>query len=87
MFAIGVMFTSLWVALTRDAGLLHRQIDGPASRNALRRFSFGGLLYIITIGLSFVSAVATLAVHGALAIYYCFDQLPVTLREPAGEND
>jgi TMEM175 potassium channel family protein len=87
MFAIGTAFTSLWLVLTRDAGLLHQHIDGPASRNALWRFSVGGLVYILTIGLSFVSAIATLAVHGALAIYYCFDQLPITLRDPGDETD
>jgi hypothetical protein len=26
-------------------------------------------------------------VHGALAIYYCFDQLPITLHETATETD
>lgn len=31
--------------------------------------------YLATIGLSFVSAIAALSVHAALALYYCFDQL------------
>jgi hypothetical protein len=42
----------------------------------LRRFALGNVFYLATIGLSFVNATLTLAVHGALAIYYCFDQLP-----------
>ena len=50
--------------------------DPAVSRAALRRFGVGNVFYLGTIGLSFVSAIATLAVHGALAIYYCFDQLP-----------
>lgn len=87
MFAIGAAFTGLWLVLTRDIGLLHEHIDGPASRTALRRFSIGGVFYSITIGLSFVSAIATLAVHAALAIYYCFDHLQITLRDPAIKTD
>jgi hypothetical protein len=51
-------------------------------RAALRRFGAGGLVYAFTIGLSFVSAVVTLAVHAALAVYYCFDQLTAA-RQPA----
>jgi uncharacterized membrane protein len=77
MLAMGLAYTGLWLALTRDAKLLHEGVDPRASRLALRRFSVGNVFYLATIGLSFVNATATLAVHGALAIYYCFDQLPV----------
>jgi uncharacterized membrane protein len=77
MFAMGLAFAALWWALTRDARLLHEGIDPQASRMALRRFGIGNIFYLGTIGLSFVNAIATLAVHAALAIYYCFNQLPV----------
>jgi uncharacterized membrane protein len=77
MFAMGLAFATLWLALTRDARLLHEGVDPRASRMALRRFSIGSVFYLATIGLSFVNATATLTVHAALAIYYCFDQLPV----------
>jgi uncharacterized membrane protein len=75
MFLMGIAFAALWLAITRDARLLHEPIDSAIRRAALRRFGAGGLVYAFTIGLSFVSAVATLAVHAALALYYCFDQL------------
>jgi uncharacterized membrane protein len=86
MFVMGLAFASLWLAITRDARLLHSPIDPAVRRAALRRFGAGGLVYALTIGLSFVSAVATLAVHAALAIYYCFDQLTPARRsvETAG---
>ncbi|WP_064745420.1 TMEM175 family protein [Pseudonocardia acaciae] len=75
MLGMAVAFTGLWWAITRDAGLLHEHLDRAAGRAALRRFSLGLAVYGGCIGLSFVNAYATLAVHGALALYYCFDQL------------
>lgn len=75
MFAMGCVYSVLWLAVTRDVGLLHEHLDAAASRAALRRFGLGNVAYLATIGLSFVSAIATLSVHAALALYYCFDQL------------
>ena len=77
MFAMGIAYATLWLVLTRNARLLHEGVDRQASRMALRRFGLGNVVYLATIGLSFVNAIATLAVHAALAIYYCFDQLPI----------
>ena len=44
-------------------------------RPPLKRFSAGPVLYAGTIVLGFVSAPITLAAHGAIALYYAFDQL------------
>jgi uncharacterized membrane protein len=82
MFAMGVSYAALWLTLTRDANLLHDGIDPHSSRYALRRFGLGNVFYLATIGLSFVSAPLTLAIHGALALYYCFDQLPTIGTTP-----
>lgn len=81
MFLMGMAFALLWLTVTRDARLLHEHVDQAASRAAIRRFGLGNIFYLATIGLSFVSAIATLAVHAALALYYCFDQLS-TRRRP-----
>ena len=75
MLAIGLAYSVLWITVTRDVGLLHEHVDPVAARAALRRFGLGNIAYLATIGLSFVNAIATLAVHGALALYYCFNQL------------
>ncbi|HZC53478.1 MAG TPA: TMEM175 family protein [Mycobacterium sp.] len=75
MLAMGLAYSVLWIAVTRDVGLLHAHVDPVASRAALRRFGLGSVAYLATVGLSFVSAIATLSVHAALALYYCFDQL------------
>jgi uncharacterized membrane protein len=75
MLAMGLAFTLLFLAFTRDARRLHTPIPPAALRSALRRFSIGGLCYAATIALAYLSPVAMLAVHAALAVYYCFDQL------------
>src|SRR5262249_40950231 len=83
MVGMSLGFTGLWRAITRDAGLLHQHVDRVASRATLRRFSLGLVVYGCCVGLAFINAYATLAVHGALAIYYCFDQLntPASIQE------
>ncbi len=75
MLLMGLAFALLWYAVTRDARLLHEHVDVAASRATLGRFALGNVFYLLTIGLSFVNAIATLAVHGAVALYYCFNQL------------
>jgi uncharacterized membrane protein len=75
MLSMGLAFSLLWLAVTRDMGLLHKHVDAVASRAALRRFGLGNLAYSATIVLSFVNAIVTLSVHAALALYYCFDHL------------
>jgi uncharacterized membrane protein len=77
MAAMGLAYATLWLVLTRSARLLHEGVDPLVGRMALRRFGLGNVFYLATIGLSFVNATVTLAVHAALAIYYCFDQLPI----------
>jgi uncharacterized membrane protein len=86
MLAMGCAYSLLWIVVTRDARLLHEDIDRAATRATLRRFAFGNIVYLGTIGLSFISPIATLSVHGALAVYYCFDQL-ATPRAGAASDD
>ena len=83
MLAMGAAFYALWATITRRPGSLRRPLDPATRRATLRRFGAGQILYAAAIGLSFVSAVATLALHGALGIYYCFDQLTPS----AGDDD
>jgi len=80
MLMMGLAFALLWLTITRNEQLLHEHADRAASRAAIRRFGLGNIFYLATIGLSFVSAIATLAVHAALALYYCFDQLSTRSR-------
>lgn len=73
MLAMSIAFTLLFLAISHDARLLHVPLDRARVRSTLRSFSLGGVFYLATIGLSFLSAVLTLVVHAALAAYYCFD--------------
>jgi uncharacterized membrane protein len=84
MLAAGLAYNLLWVSVSRDSRLLHVPIDPVARRVAVRRFGAGNIVYAATIGLSFVSAVATLAVHAVVAIYYCFDQLSAARTDRDG---
>jgi uncharacterized membrane protein len=76
MLVMGLAYALLWASLTRDRRLLHEGMGPHAGLAGLRRFALGNVVYLATIGLSFVNATLTLAVHGLIAIYYCFDQLP-----------
>ncbi|HEY3007211.1 MAG TPA: TMEM175 family protein [Micromonosporaceae bacterium] len=90
MLAMGLAFTLLWLTITRDERLLHEDVEPATSRAALRRFGLGNIVYAGTVGLAFVSAIATLVVHAVLAVYYCFNQLPTTTptsREPVTPAD
>lgn len=75
MFLMGLAFSMLFLALTRDARRLHTPVAPEARRAALKRFGGGGLVYAATIGLAYISPVAMLTTHAVLAVYYCFDQL------------
>jgi uncharacterized membrane protein len=87
MTAMGLAYGGLWLTVTRDAGLLHRHLDRAASRAAVRRFGFGNIVYLATIGLSYVNAIVTLVVHGLIAAYYCVDQLRPLPARPAAPPD
>jgi hypothetical protein len=70
-----VAWALLWLWITRDARLLHRDIDPRAARASARRFTAGLFAYALTVVLSFVSPLFALVVHFVIAGYYVFDQL------------
>jgi uncharacterized membrane protein len=86
MLAMSLAFVGLFRHVTRTDRLLHDEVDATAARGATRRFSVGLLVYLLTVGLSFVNATVTLLTHLAIALYYCFDQLSTgsTARPPVG---
>ncbi|HEY2192102.1 MAG TPA: TMEM175 family protein [Actinomycetospora sp.] len=75
MLAMGMAFSALWLTISARPRILRRPLDPATRRATLRRFGAGQVIYAAAVALSFVSAVATLALHGVLALYYCFDQL------------
>ena len=77
MFGCAIGFQVLWRWIVHDQRLLHAHIDHRQARAGQGRFAVGLLVYAGTIGLAFLDAKLTLAVHGLIAIYYVFDQLMV----------
>ncbi|GGO89949.1 TMEM175 family protein [Wenjunlia tyrosinilytica] len=82
MVAHAATFQALWWWVTRTGHLFDERVDVPGARATRLRFALGSVVYPITVGLSFVSAPLTLAVHGVLAVYYGFNQLPVPTKDP-----
>jgi uncharacterized membrane protein len=73
-----VMWAGLWLHASRGRRLL--QDDFPESQRTVSTLLFTGgtLLYLISVGVAFISAYLCLAFHGALALYYAFD--PISRR-------
>jgi uncharacterized membrane protein len=72
---MSISFTLLfWRALRRA----HPQValTPQQARQATIRFGIGNLAYITAIGIAFVSAPASLAISGLVAVYYIFEQTP-----------
>ncbi|MGR7001236.1 TMEM175 family protein [Yinghuangia aomiensis] len=80
MVLFSAAFSLFWWYVTRRGHLFHDYVDTEGARATRGRFALGMLLYPCTVGLAFVSAVGTLILHGVLAVYYAFNQLPVPVR-------
>ncbi|MFF9094357.1 TMEM175 family protein [Streptomyces sp. NPDC014776] len=85
MVAMGIAFSLLFLSFTRDARALQQPIPRRDLTAAARRFSLGGLAYLATVAIAFLSPIAMLCAHALLAIYYCFDQL-APARHPHTER-
>ncbi|MFJ8312837.1 MULTISPECIES: TMEM175 family protein [unclassified Streptomyces] len=83
MVVMALNYQALWWHLTRTGHLFDDRVDNAAARATRPRFAIGSLAYPATVALAFVSAPATLAAHGVLAVYYGFNQLKVPMREAA----
>ena len=69
-----ISFSLLFLWITHDARLVGELPPPDVVRRARIRFSIGVVAYAGAIALSWVSAYLAMAVHGALALYYAFDQ-------------
>jgi TMEM175 potassium channel family protein len=79
-------YQALWWHLTRSGHLFDDRVDIPAARALRKRFALGSVVYPLTVALAFISALATLVVLAAMALYYAFNQLPVPLKENSTAN-
>ena len=79
-FLAGIAFGLLFGWITRDTRLLERPPSPGVVRAARFRFMLGQGVYLSAILISLVAPVVALTLHGAMAVYYAFDQATV----PAG---
>ncbi|MDI2129795.1 TMEM175 family protein [Yinghuangia seranimata] len=82
MVAHALTFSLFWWYVTRTGHLFRPEVDRAAAKATQFRFGLGMILYPVTVGLAFVTPVGTLFLHGALAIYYMFNQLPIPTTDP-----
>jgi uncharacterized membrane protein len=75
--AVAVAFSSFWWYVNKTQHLLHPDVDRAAARATVPRFALGLVAYPLTVALAFVWPVLTLAIHGAIAVYYAFNQLSI----------
>jgi uncharacterized membrane protein len=78
---MSISFTLLFWRAIRH-GHLQVALTPELARRATIRFSIGNLGYIAGIGIAFVSAPASLALSGLVAVYYIFEQTPVGAQPP-----
>jgi uncharacterized membrane protein len=70
-----IAFSLIWLWAVRGGRLIAAPMSKAAQWRSIGRFSVGTFLYGATIGISFLSAGAALAVQFALALYYLFEQV------------
>jgi uncharacterized membrane protein len=70
MALIGVAFWLMWHHLYQRPYLLVEGIDREMVRGAMHRSLVGPIVYTLTIGLAFISAVACFVVYGLIALYF-----------------
>jgi uncharacterized membrane protein len=73
----GVAFGLLFGWITRDDRLIDQRPPPEVVRSARIRFMFGQGVYLAAIAVSLVAPVVALSLHGAMAVYYAFDQATV----------
>lgn len=70
-FAItATVFNGLWVYVTRHRELIDEHVSEARIRSRTRRYLPGPLLYGVTLPLAFISPWISIAMYGALAVFY-----------------
>jgi uncharacterized membrane protein len=73
-------WSGLWLYASRHRRLLRADFPEEERGTATLLFTFGVVIYTLSVGVAFLNAYAFLALQGALAVYYAFDP---TSRRPA----
>jgi len=81
---MALSFSAIFVWSIRTDERRHTPMAARAARAALVRFSIGSAVYLVAIGLAFVSAAATLIIIAGVAVYYVFEQTPTATSSDPG---
>jgi uncharacterized membrane protein len=86
MAGMGLTFGAMWRYVTTRRRLVGSDLSDKELRRSTRRFTVGGPIYVLAMVIALISAPASLAVIGALAVYY---MLPAggSLPFPAEADD
>jgi uncharacterized membrane protein len=83
MALMGLSFAALWLYIARAPGLHAPSLTAEEIRRTTRITLTGGPVYLLAIGVSFLSPELTLAVNAALAAFYAFFGRHGAAGEPA----
>ncbi len=72
MLAMGLCFAASWRYVSLHERLLTRTISEPELRALIRRNAFGQGVYLLALGVAFLSAPLCLVLCGLTAVYYVF---------------
>ena len=75
---MALAFSAIFIWSIRADERRHAPLPPGAVRAAIVRFTIGSLFYLVALVVAFVSPAATLAIVGAMALYYMFEQTPTT---------
>jgi uncharacterized membrane protein len=78
---MGLAFALLF-EWTLNPERVHRPVPREMRRSARLRFSIGSVIYVVALGLAFLSPLAALILIGCTALYYVFEWSPAALRSP-----
>ncbi|MDQ1392454.1 MAG: potassium channel family protein [Acidimicrobiaceae bacterium] len=82
---MSLSFGSIFVWSIRR-GHFRQELEPAEARKAILRFGFGNTVYLVAAGIAFLSAPLALALYGAIAAYYIFEQTP-SAPEPVAETE
>jgi uncharacterized membrane protein len=73
---MGLAFAAIWLYAVGHHELALEGIQPALARSAIPRFTIGNLVYLLGIGLAFVSPLLSLLLYALVAVYYVFPTLP-----------
>ena len=87
MLAMGASFGGLWIYGSHVGKLIVPGFTDAELRRITLRFTAGTPLYVVALGVAFISAPACLALHAVLALFYALSERGVGMTRPAALDD